>query len=92
MRNIQFLITVLSLYLAQACTANADQPRFDRVGDVYEITMRQEREQQADGRVSGSSTSGMALSERIVERRQDGLVLEYDRSPPLSAEERVIDW
>jgi hypothetical protein len=79
--------------LAQAGDVGAQQgPAQDRVGDAYEIRLRNTMETATDDGMSGSSRSGGLLVERVLAVRDDGLELEFDLPPDTSAEDRARDW
>lgn len=86
------LIAVLLALALQTAGAAAAAPSADRVGDLYEVTVRTETKTTSDIGSSGSSTSGGQLVERVVGVRDDGLELQFDLPNSATAEDRARDW
>lgn len=89
-----FLFSALAMLAAlsiQSCTAASESRYLDSIGDVYDIRLERESETASNGS-SGSSRSQMALIERVVELREDGIVLEFDLPPETSADYRAREW
>lgn len=63
-----------------------------RVGDSYEIRLHHESVMQSSDGSSGNSGGGHAYVERVVAVRDDGLELEYDLPPEVSARDRDPIW
>ncbi len=84
-------LTLLAALSVQSCAADPASQYSDRVGDVYEIRLQSESEQTGNGS-SGSSRTRMALNERVIELREDGVVLEFDLPHEMPAEDRAREW
>ena len=84
-------LALLAVSSVQPCLAESGPQYTDRVGDVYDIRLERESEQTGNGS-SGSSRTRMALIERVIERREHGVVLEFDLPPEMSAEDRAREW
>lgn len=83
--------------LAAACVAAGgawaqDTSGPDRVGDVYELTLRNTRQSSTSDGSRGTSSSGGVLIERVVAIRSDGLELEFDLPADATAEDRARNW
>lgn len=88
------ILIFMAALLVQTGDAAAQQLRSpDRVGDAYEIRLRNTTESSSDdGSSSSNSRSGGQLIERVLAVRDDGLELEFDLPPDATAEERARDW
>lgn len=89
---LRFLAPAAALLMATA--AHAQPVSFqDRVGDAYEIRLRSTTESASDdGRSTSNSRSGGLLIERVVAVRDEGLELEFDLPPDVTAEDRAREW
>lgn len=88
---LRFLVLAIAV-LISANEARA-QPVFqDRVGDVYELRLKNVSESSTDDGSSGSSRSGGSLVERVLAVRNDGVELEFDLPPEATPEDRAREW
>lgn len=91
MFRILALVAAMLVPPGDAVAQQAPSP--DRVGDAYEIRLRNTIESTTDdGSSSSSSSSGGQLVERVIAVRDDGLELEFDLPPDTTAEEHARDW
>ncbi|MEO0712672.1 MAG: hypothetical protein AAFY37_02035 [Pseudomonadota bacterium] len=93
--SVSYRVTLISVLLCiafvQSCSLNTRERSLDRIGHTYKIQLEQ-RSTSSGTSSSGNSTSRMALTERVVELRPDGIVLEFDLPGEVSEEDRAIEW
>ena len=91
LRGIAIVSAVLAIGSVRSHSQEAGTAHVDKVGDTYKV--RLERESKRNGSASsGGSTSRTTLTERVVELRADGIVLEFDLPADTSAKERAREW
>jgi len=88
------LVAAMTALLLQAPNIDPqDAQTGARVGDVYEIRIRQETaENSSDGLSSGSSHSRSTLMERVIAVRDTGVELEFDLPAEATPEDRARIW
>lgn len=84
-------LTLAAITLFQPRAHSTEAITHDRAGDVYEIRLEREYRSEGDGS-SGSSRSRMALIERVIEVRDNGVALEFDLPPEASPKVRAQSW
>lgn len=87
-------LATITLALASCVAATAATTSAPRVGDTFRISTDREMEEHGNRVESGQSTSTDRDSyvERVVAVRPDGVVLEYDLLPSVSADGRASTW
>lgn len=84
------IVSALCIFMITACVTNSEQS-YERVGDVYEISLKRVGKASSEGSSSSFNTQ-YTLTEKVVALRSDGLELEYDLPFDTSLEDRAKEW
>ncbi len=74
-----------------SCAQDTRPQPLDEVGDTYEMRLERSSQRSKNGS-SGSSTTRLTLTERVVALQSDGVVLEFDLPPEIAGKDREREW
>lgn len=91
LKSLMMLAFLLLLLPAKSFSHDASQ-RSVKVGDKFLLIERYETSSESDDGSSGKSSGGGALTEEILEIREDGWVVRYGLPDDASEQQRLRQW
>lgn len=91
LKGLAVVFAALAISSLLSCARDTRPQTSDKIGDTYEMRLERSSQRNKNGS-SGSSTTRLTLTERVVALQPEGIVLEFDLPPEIAGKDREREW